>query len=72
MTNEFKVMPWLRKIREEHARQQAGLTDRERVAQDRAAAGEIRDRLVKRRRQEAEVPSVRVAESPAKYGGPGA
>jgi hypothetical protein len=70
MTSEFKVMPWLRKIREEHARQQVGLTDLERIAQDRAAAGEVRDRLAKRRRQEPEVPSARVAESPAKYGGP--
>jgi hypothetical protein len=69
MTNEFKVMPWLRKIREEHARQQVGLTDRERIEQDRKAADDIRDILFKRRRRESDIPAIRVAEPPAKYGG---
>jgi hypothetical protein len=69
MTNEFKVMPWLWKIREEHARQQAGLTDRERIEQDGKAADDIRDSLFKRRRRESEVLAARVAEPPVKYGG---
>lgn len=47
MTNEFKVMPWLRTIREEHAARQAGLSDAERIEQDRREAAEITDRLFK-------------------------
>jgi len=48
MTNEFKVIPWLRKTREEHAARQAGLTDAEKIELDRKEAGTIIDRLFKR------------------------
>ena len=48
MTNEFKVMPWLRKTREEHAARQAGLTDAEKIELDRKEACTIMGRLFKR------------------------
>ena len=47
MTNEFKVMPWLRTTREEHAARQSGLSDAERIEQDRQEAAETMDRLFK-------------------------
>lgn len=47
MKNEFKVMPWLRQTREEHAVRQAGLSDAERIEQDRKESAEIMGRLFK-------------------------
>jgi hypothetical protein len=66
--SEFKVMPWLRKIREEHAMQQAGLTDAEKIEQDRQAANEIKDRLFHRRTSHHRSPVSRVAEDGPEYG----
>lgn len=48
MTIDFKVMPWLRTTREEHASRQVGLSDAERIEQDRKAAAEVMERLFKK------------------------
>lgn len=66
MTNEFKVIPWLRRIREDHATRQSALSDVEKLEQDRQTAARIMPRLFGRRIERHE--GVLVAERREPYG----
>jgi hypothetical protein len=72
MKTEFKVIPWLRRIREEHAREQAGMTDSEKIEADHKAASDIRDRLFPQRPTlpQRDTHPARVAESRQEFGKP--
>ena len=71
MTSEFKVMPWLRALRDKSAKEQEGLSVAERLRRTRALSTPLVEEFMKNHpdaRRTSESPLSRVAEEQAPYG----
>jgi hypothetical protein len=72
MTSEFKVMPWLRALRDKSAKEQEGLSVAERLRRSRALSAPLMEEFLKSHpeaRSASEKPLSQVAEENPKYGG---
>jgi len=72
MKAEFKVMPWLRALRDRHAREVAGLSAAERLRRSSAESATLMAEFFRHhpeaRPAPPEAPAARVAEPRAAYG----
>jgi len=65
----FKVLPWLRAVRDKHAEARQRMSPREKAEEDRAAETLIRKyEECSRKAHESPPPHARVAERPEDYG----